>query len=67
MNMAAEITKLETRVRNAGVTVKQLLAEADVDDAQWWRWRQGKHKPLRTTWARIEAAADKLAPKGRRT
>lgn len=63
MDVASEIPKIETRLRNAGVTVKQLLAEADVDDAQWWRWRERKHKPLRTTWARIVAAADKLAPR----
>ena len=66
MDMPAEIVRIENRVRAAGKTVKELLRIADVDDAQWWRWRQGKHRPLRTTWARIVAAVDEIAPKGGR-
>ncbi len=63
MDIKAEIPRLEKRLRNADVTISRLLAEADVNYAQWWRWQNGPHKPMRTTWARIMTAADKLAPR----
>jgi hypothetical protein len=63
MNIAAEISRLEKRLRDADVTINRFLAEADVNYSQWWRWQHGPHKPMRTTWARIMIAADKLAPR----
>ncbi len=65
MDIRAEIRLIETRLRRAGFPVAEMLRRADVDVAQWQRWKTGKQTPLVTTWQRIQAAADNLAPERR--
>ena len=62
MGTQEDIAAIEARLAAAGITVKALLATADVASSQWVRWKQGARSPLRTTWARIVAAVDELAP-----
>lgn len=63
----AEMDRIEARVLRSRRTVKELLTEAKIDPALWWRWRQGTHEPRRSTWRRVVDAADKLAPRRGRT
>lgn len=35
---------------------------AGINSAQWHRWKTGKTTPMLTSWQRINAAADQLAP-----
>ena len=60
------LAAIEARMIRSGRTIKELLAEADIDGSLWWRWRQGKAAPRRSSLKLIEQAADKLAPKGKR-
>lgn len=60
MDIQTEIARIERRMKAAGTTVAELLRQADVNAAQWVRWKQGRQEPLRTTWARITAAAKEL-------
>jgi hypothetical protein len=62
-SVQADISKLEARILRAGKTIKELLETANVDGSLWWRWRTGHLEPRRSTWRRVEAAADKLAPR----
>lgn len=58
MEAKTEIAEIERRAREAGVTIKAILERADVASSQWVRWKQGSQNPMRTTWARVQAAAD---------
>ena len=60
MDTRTEIARIERRLRSSGLTVAALLRMADVNAAQWVRWKQGRQEPLRTTWARITQAAREL-------
>ena len=62
MNVRAEVARIEARLKTAGYPVAELLRKADVDVAQWQRWKAGKQTPLVTTWAKISDAADALIP-----
>lgn len=66
MDTAKEIAAIEARLAAAGLTVKAMLAKADVASSQWVRWKQAKRSPLRTTWARIIRAVDEMAPPKRK-
>ena len=62
MDLKAEIRLIETRIKRAGFPVAEMLRQADVDVAQWQRWKTGKQTPMMTTWQRIQSAADRMAP-----
>lgn len=62
MDVRAEVARIEARLKTAGYPVAELLRKADVDVAQWQRWKAGKQTPLVTTWAKINTAADLLIP-----
>ncbi len=55
-----EVAVIEFRIKSAGFTIRELLRRADVDVAQWQRWKNGKQTPLVTTWDRIHTAANEL-------
>lgn len=60
MNIPAEVQSIETRLKEAGYPVAELLRRARVDVAQWQRWKAGKQDPRMGTWAKIERAAAEL-------
>jgi hypothetical protein len=61
-----QISAIEARLYGARVSVLALLREANVNKAQWSRWKFHGQRPLVETWERVLEAADRLAPKGRR-
>ncbi len=63
-NILSEITEIETRLRSAEpkASVTAMLRLANVNGSQWQRWKAGTQTPLMSTWGRIKAAADELAP-----
>lgn len=65
MNLRNEISIIEKRLKAAGHSVAKLLRHAEVDASQWVRWKQGGQVPLLSTWSKITAAADDLAPQNR--
>jgi hypothetical protein len=62
MNLKAEIANIEKRLKAKRLPVAALLRQAEVDVAQWQRWKKGTQGPRLATWQRIERAADLLAP-----
>ena len=68
MTIPDQIDVLETRLYGARVSVLALLREANVNKAQWSRWKFHGQRPLVETWERVLEAADRLAPErtGRR-
>ena len=63
MNLKLELASVETRVRAAGLTMKDFLAGAGVDNSTWVYWKNGSRAPQWQTWSRIEAALGKLKPR----
>lgn len=64
MILKAEIASIEKRLKARGLPVAALLRQADVDVAQWQRWKKGTQGPRLATWQRIQRAAEILAPTG---
>lgn len=62
MDVSTEVTRIELRLKGAGHPVAELLRRANVDASQWQRWKAGKQTPLMTTWGKITAATEELAP-----
>lgn len=62
MNIPSEIERIEKRIREAGFPVAELLRRAEVDVAQWQRWRKGQQDPRVGTWAKIQRALADLLP-----
>jgi len=62
MNMPAEVSQIEKRLKGAGHSVAIMLRRAEVDASQWVRWKQGGQIPLMSTWSKIVEAADALEP-----
>ncbi len=60
MNIPNEIERIEARVREAGFPVAKLLRVAEVDVAQWQRWKKGQQDPRIGTWSKIQRALDDL-------
>lgn len=54
----AIIAALDERRKRAGVSRRKWLACADVLESTWYRWKQGKTSPRRTTIKRLAAALD---------
>lgn len=65
--MSTEIIAIEQRILRAGKTVRDLLYHADVEPSLWYKWTHGQAQPRRSSLKRLQDAADKLAPKVRRT
>lgn len=62
MDVPTEVSAIEGRLKSAGFPVAELLRRANVDVAQWQRWKAGNQSPLLSTWSKIIAAADDMAP-----
>jgi predicted transcriptional regulator len=62
MNIPNEVSRIENRLRESGISVAALLRRADVDASQWQRWKSGKQDPRMGTWSKIQAAAEELVP-----
>ncbi len=60
METVANIMRMEEALRERGLTVKAMLAAADVSSSQWQRWKNEGQIPLRTTWYRIETAFKRM-------
>lgn len=53
-------TDIQARAREAGISIKDLLARAGINRATWWRWSTGRFQPRAGTVQRIEAALQPL-------
>lgn len=62
-DLAARIEAIEARLRASGVSVARMLRQADITSSTWTRWKAGSTAaPRGKVWARVEEAADHLAP-----
>lgn len=62
MNIQDETRRIERDIRAAGFPVAELLRRAEVDVAQWQRWRNGKQDARMGTWTKIQKALGELLP-----
>lgn len=57
MTLSDEVLATEATLRDAGVSLDEVLATADVDRSTWTRWKNGSVKGARyDTMAKIKAA-----------
>ena len=61
MDVRTEMNSIQTRLKDAGHTVADLLRRAGVNRSQWERWKTGQDPRLQT-WSRVVDAADQMAP-----
>lgn len=60
MSTRDDIQRIEKLVTEAGIKVPDFCRRVPVEYSTWWRWREGKGKPLLETWRRVEAAVEAL-------
>ena len=48
-------TEIQARAKRAGISIKDLLARAEIDRVTWWRWSTGRFQPRAGSVERIEA------------
>jgi len=65
MDIPTETKRIEAHIRAAGFPVAKLLRLAEVDVAQWQRWKKGQQDPRVATWAKIERAFAQMTGRGR--
>jgi predicted transcriptional regulator len=58
MNITDQIKDIEARAKSAGVSMASLLAQADVNESTWWRWKLGKSSPLFSSMQRVTKAIE---------
>jgi predicted transcriptional regulator len=61
MDIPTETKRIEAHIRAAGFPVAELLRRAEVDVAQWQRWKKGQQDPRVGTWAKIERAFEEIS------
>jgi len=66
LTIQPDIAGIETRLQTAGYTVGEMLRVAGVNKSQWTRYKRHGQEPQLSTWRKITAAVDRLAPNGSR-
>lgn len=59
----SEIREAERRLRKKGVTMKEALRLAGLDESTYYRWKQGSRSPRPQTVEAFRRAIDLLAPR----
>lgn len=60
MQIAAEISEIESRLKARRITLGVVLLEAGIDRSTWTRWRSGATRPRLDTWMAVQSAASRL-------
>jgi len=58
--MVGNLQEIEAQAREAGFSMGEVLAQANVAQTTWARWRHGHNAPNLRTWQRIESALSEL-------
>lgn len=54
--VVTDIKEIEARLKEAGVPVEAMLANAGVDRSTWTRWKAGAFSPRLSKWRDVESA-----------
>jgi len=55
-------SKLQEEIKDAGLARREVLAEAGVSRATFWRWMQNASEPRKASITAIKQAIEKLRP-----
>lgn len=61
MALSDDMTGIEGRLKDRGLTVADLCRAAEIARSTWDRWRRGETEPNLKTWREVVVAADRLA------
>ncbi len=50
------INDIEARATAIGCSMASLLADADLDESTWWRWKHGKNSPTIKSLVKVQNA-----------
>lgn len=57
------IKDISDRAEQIGIPISHILAEANVDEATWWRWKNKKSSPTMSKLGRVTASLEKFERK----
>lgn len=63
MALSDDMTGIEGRLKDRGLTVADLCRAAEIARSTWDRWKRGETEPNLKTWRVIEKAANQLTAK----